>query len=493
MECGMEQKKNDNIKLQEEPDIFSGSYEERMEKIRAFLHLNENFDILHRQITIGGKKASLFAVDGFLMGTVSEKVLEFFYSIEEQDMPTEYSGFVDKFAPYVDIVTIEEQEKFVHFLLSGITCILIEGYQQIIGFDFREYPSRSVDEPEKDKVLRGSRDGFIEALVPNAALVRRRIRDVNLIFQMQQVGRSSKTDVAIVYMKGRVKQSALDEVLRRIKKIDVDSLTMNKESLAEELFPRSWYNPFPRFKYTERPDTTAACLLEGSIVVMVDNSPAAMIIPTSLLSILEDANDYYFPPITGTYLRLTRMLTSIVAIYITPVLLLLLQNPQWIPPSLSFIEIKDPINVPPIIQLLILEFAIDGLKMASINTPSMLTTPLSIVAGIVFGDYTVSSGWFNAEIMLYMSFVAVANYTQSNMELGYALKFFRIIILVLTAWIDVTGFVIGSVLLILALCFNPVLVGKGYLYPLLPFNGSQLLRRFFRVSLPYSERQGRKS
>lgn len=486
----MEEKVNDNIRLQEEPDIFSGGYKERMEAVQALLHLNENFDILHRQVTIGGKKASLFAVDGFLTGTVSEKVMEFFYSIQEQDMPEDYSGFVDRYAPYVDIVTIEDQNKFVQMLLSGITCILIEGYRQIIGFDFREYPSRSVDEPEKDKVLRGSRDGFIEALVPNAALVRRRIRDVNLVFQILSVGRSSKTDVAVVYMKDRVKRGDLREILNRIKNINVDSLTLNKESLAEELFPRSWYNPFPRFKYTERPDTTAACLLEGSIVVMVDNSPAAMILPTSLFSILEDANEYYFPPITGTYLRLTRMLTSVIAVYITPVLLLLLQNPQWVPPSLGFIEIKDPINVPPIIQLLILEFAIDGLKMASINTPNMLTTPLSIVAGIVFGDYTVSSGWFNAEIMLYMAFVAVANYTQSNMELGYALKFFRILLLVLTAWFDLAGFIIGSVVLALALLFNPVLIGKGYLYPLLPFNGSQLLKRFFRVSLPYSEKHG---
>ena len=184
------------------------------------------------------------------------------------------------------------------------------------------------------------------------------------------------------------------------------------------------------------------------------------------------------------------MLTSIVAVYITPILLLFLQNPQWIPKSFQFVQIEDDINVPIIFQFLILEFAIDGLKMASINTPNMLTTPLSIVAGIVFGDYTVSSGWFNAEIMLYMAFVAVANYTQSNMELAYALKFFRIILLILTAWLDIYGFIIGSVLLVGALLFNPVLGGRGYLYPLLPFNGPQLLKRFFRVSLPYSERQG---
>lgn len=471
-------------------NIFQGKYEERMESIKKLLGVGTNFDILHRKIVVGGKKTSLFAVDGFLKGEVSEKVLEFLYSIEEKDMPEDYNGFVERYAPFADIMTIDTQDKFIQFILSGMTCFLIDGYQQIIAFDFREYPGRNVQEPDKDKVLRGSRDGFIEALVPNAALIRRRIRDVNLIFQMQQVGRSSKTDVAVVYMKDRVKESALKEVLDKIQKIDVDSLTMNKESLSELFFPRSWYNPFPRFKYSERPDTAAACLLEGSIIILVDNSPAAMIIPTSLFSILEDANEYYFPPITGTYLRLTRMLTSIVAIYITPVFLLLLQNPHWVPKELDFILIKDTVNVPPVIQLLILEFAIDGLKMASINTPNMLTTPLSIVAGIVFGDYTVSSGWFNAEIMLYMAFVAVANYTQSNMELGYAIKFYRVLCLVLTACFGLWGFIAGSVLLALSVAFNPVMLGKGYLYPLIPFNGKQLLKRFFRVSLPYSEKQG---
>ncbi|MDY3854389.1 MAG: spore germination protein [Butyribacter sp.] len=471
-------------------DIFEGQYEERMKRIQELLCIDKNFDILHRQLAIGGRKASMFVVDGFLRTAVSEKVLEFFYSIQEEDMPRDYAEFVEKYAPYADIMTIDTQEKFIQFLLSGMSCFLIEGYQEIIAFDFREYPSRSIEEPDKDKVLRGSRDGFIESLVPNAALIRRRIRDVNLIFEIQQIGRSSKTDVAVVYMKDRVKEASLKEIKRRLQNIDVDSLTMNKESLSEMLFPRNWYNPFPRFKYSERPDTAAACLLEGSIILLVDNSPAAMILPTSLFSILEDANEYYFPPVTGTYLRMTRMLTSIIAIYITPVFLLLLQNPQWVPEWLEFILIKDKVNVPPVIQLLILEFAIDGLKMASINTPNMLTTPLSIVAGIVFGDYTVSSGWFNSEIMLYMAFVAVANYTQSNMELGYAIKFFRILCLVLTAWLGLPGFIAGSILLAGFLIGNPVLVGKGYLYPLIPFNGRQLLKRFFRVSLPYSEKRG---
>lgn len=473
----------------EKEGLFGGDYAARKMAMERLLHKDENFDILEKELVIGGRQACLFAVDGFTKSDISEKVLEFFYSIKAEDMPEEYQDFVKKCTPFSDIMTIEDEEKWIHVLLSGMTCMLIEGYSQILALDFRIYPGRNVEEPEKDKVLRGSRDGFIESIIPNAALIRRRIRDVNLIFQIQTIGTSSKTDVAVAYMKGRVKESALKKVIDRLKSIEVDSLTLNQESLGEVLFPRSWYNPFPRFKYTERPDTAAACLLEGSIVILVDNSPAVMILPTSLFSILEDANDYYFPPVTGTYLRLTRMMTSLLAVFLTPLFLLLINNPDWVPEPLQFIIIKDPINVAPIIQFLILEFAIDGLKMAAVNSPNMLTTPLSIVAGIVFGDYTVGSGWFNAEIMLYMAFVAVANYTQSNMELAYAIKFHRIICLVLTAFFGLYGFIAGAVILLAALLLNPTLAGRGYLYPLLPFNGGQCLRRFLRVSLPYTQRK----
>lgn len=482
-----------NVKHQSERslDIFYGDYERRRKTIEKLLDLPENFDILEREIEIGGKKATLYAVDGFLEGDISEKVLEFFYSITEEDMPDTFDAFVQKEIPFVDISPIEDQEKFIHLLLAGMCCVLIDGYEKILALDFRNYPSRSIQEPELDKVLRGSRDGFSESLIPNIALIRRRIRDINLQFRLYKVGKSSRTDVSVAYMKGRVKEKDIETLLTRIKELPVDSLTMNQESLAEILFPRNWWNPFPKFKYTERPDTAAACLLEGSVVVMVDNSPAVMIIPTSLFSILEDANDYYFPPITGTYLRMTRMLTSVAALFISPIFLLIINHPEWLSEKWSFLMITDDINIPPLWQFLILEFAIDGLKMASVNTPTMLTTPLSIVAGIVFGDYTVGSGLFNSEIMLYMAFVAVANYTQSNMELGYAIKFHRLILLVLTGFFDVWGFIIGTVFLFVMLVFNPTLSGKGYLHPLLPFDGSQLLRRFFRVSLPFSEQRSK--
>lgn len=466
-------------------------FDETNEIIKGKLRVEENFDILYRVFEIGGRKACFYFIDGFTGGEVMEKIMDSLLKITKQDMPDNIHDFAKKKMPYGEIEILDDDEKFVKLVMAGMTGLYIEGYDQVLIFDIRNYPCRSVDEPERDKTLRGSKDGFIETLVWNAALIRRRIRNVDLSMELYSVGRSSKTDVVVAYMKSRAEEKMVKEIIRRIQKIKIDALTMSQESLLECLYQHKWFNPFPKFKFTERPDTTAACLLEGSIVILVDNSPSAMIIPTSVFDIIETADDYYFPPITGTYLRLSRFIINILAVVLTPLFLLLMGKPEWVPEPMEYILIKDPINVPIILQFLILEFAIDGLRLASVSTPSMLNTPLSVVAGIVLGDYSVSSGWFNSEIMLYMAFVAVANYTQNNFELGYALKFMRLILLIVTHFFGIYGFIGGLLFIGVSIVSNKTILGKSYIYPLIPFDFKQLARRFFRVSLPKDEQARR--
>ena len=203
--------------------------------------------------------------------------------------------------------------------------------------------------------------------------------------------------------------------------------------------------------------------MEGKITILVDNSPSALILPTSIYDMIEEANDHYFPPITNVYLKISRGIITFLTIFLVPFFLLLCQNPQWIPTWMEFITIKDPVYVPLIFQILILELAIDGLRLAALNTPSMLSTPLSVIAGIVMGEFSVKSGWFSSEVMLYMAFVSVANYTQPNFELGYALKFMRLALLVLTAIFDWVGFLLGCILVVCSICFNKTLSGRSYL------------------------------
>ena len=337
-------------------------------------------------------------------------------------------------------------------------------------------------------MLRGSRDGFVETLIFNTAMIRRRIRNPELTVEITQAGKSSRTDIAICYMESRVDKELLNKIKTRIENIRVDALTMNQESLAECIYPYKWYNPFPKFKYSERPDTAAAQLLEGNLVILVDTSPAAMILPSSVFDIIEEADDFYFPPLTGTYLRLSRVTIALLGVIVTPIWLLLMQNPRWIPESLRFIVIQDAVNIPLIWQLLSLEFSIDGLRLAALNTPSMLTTPLSVIAALVVGEFAANSGWFNSETMLYMAFVALSNYTQSSFELGYALKFMRLQLLILTALFNLWGFVAGMTVFVLAIVTNKTIAGKSYIYPILPFSLKEFKRRFFRTRLRPEEK-----
>lgn len=448
--------------MDDKTKVFS-KRDKNVDYMNQMLPVEDSFDIVQRDIQIGGKDATFYFIDGFTKDESMLKIMDSFFNIKEGDMPKDAATFATTCIPYVEVDVIGDFDQIFRNLLSGVTCLFIDGYQACLAIDCRTYPARSVDEPDKDKSLRGSRDGFVETIVFNTALMRRRIRDRHLVMKMLEVGESSRTDVALCYMDDRVDQELLKNLNYRIRDIKVDDLRMNQQSLAECLFKRKWYNPFPKFKFTERPDTAAACLLEGKVVILVDNSPSAMILPTSILDIIEEANDYYFPTLTGMYLKISRALITFLTIFLTPVFLLFMQNLSWLPKIFAFVAVKDTVNIPLIFQLLMLEVAIDGLRLAALNTPSMLSTPLSVIAGLVMGEFSVKSGWFNAEVMLYMAFVAVANYTQPNFELGYALKFMRLELLVLTAVFNWIGFLAGTVIVICSICFNKTLSGRSYL------------------------------
>ena len=451
---------------------ISSSIENNRTFFQKKLRPDINFDVVDRNLMIGGRDACLYCIDGFTKDDTLLKVLQAMSSIENAQMPDNANDFAALYLAYGEIGLETDSDALIIQLLSGVPFLLIDGYAQALTIDCRTYPARGVSEPEKDKVLRGSRDGFVETLVFNTALIRRRIRDPKLRMEIMNIGESSHTDIAICYMENRVDTELLNRIRTRIQKVHVDALSMNQESLAECIYPHKWFNPFPKFRFSERPDTSAASILEGNIIILVDNSPSAMILPSSVFDIIEEADDYYFPPLTGTYLRLSRTVIFFLTLFLTPLWLLFMQNPGWIPEWLAFIRVTDEIHVALIYQLLILEFAIDGLRLAAVNTPSMLTTPLSVIAGIVLGEYSVKSGWFNSETMLYMAFVTIANYSMTSFELGYALKFMRVLLLILTFFLNLWGFIAGTLIAVGGLVFTRKIAAKSYMYPLIPFHWS---------------------
>lgn len=463
---------------------LSGVLKQDMQYLNGILDIDHNFDVVHRVVHIGGKEACMYLIDGFCKDELMQKLLQYFMDITPENMPRDAHEMSKKVIPYVEVDIEEQWSVIVNSLLSGVFVLLIDGFEKAILIDSRTYPARGVEEPEKDKVLRGSKDGFVETIVFNTALIRRRIRSTDLRMEIMNAGENSKTDIVLCYMDDRVDHEFLEEIRNKIQNIQVDSLTMNQESLAECLYQRKWYNPFPKFKYTERPDTAAAQVLEGNIVILVDNSPSAMIMPTTIFDVVEEADDYYFPPITGTYLRLTRFFIALLTFLLTPTFLLLTNHIGWVPESFSFILLKEEPNIPLLWQFLILELAIDGLRLAAVNTPNMLSTPLSVMAALVLGEFAVNSGWFSAEVMLYMAFVAIANYTQANYELGYALKFMRILCLILTQVFGLWGYIAGIVLSTLSVVCNRTVSHQSYVYPLIPFHWNKLKGRLVRRRLP---------
>lgn len=454
-----------------------------MEWFDKTLKVEENFDLLKRVFRIGDRQACFYLIDGFHKDDTLQKLLQYYAGVTAENTPQTMDELLEKHMPYGEVELLRDIDALIGGILSGKPVLLVDGFSIALTADFREYPARNVSEPDKDKSMRGSKDGFVETLVFNTALIRRRIRTPELMIKMLTIGSSSRTDVAICYMDNRVDHKFLEKVLKKIESIDVDSLTMNQQSLAECMFHGSWFNPFPKFKYTERPDVASASIFEGSVILLVDNSPSAMILPANIFDIVEEADDYYFPPVTGTYLRLSRIFIDLLAVVLTPLFLLITDHPEYVPESFQFIMIEDPMNIPILWQFLILEFMVDGLRLASINTPNMLSTPLSVISGLVIGEFAVGSGWFNSEAMLYMAFVTIANYTQVNFELGYALKFMRVITMLLTSFFGLGGLVTGLLFTVFCICTNRTIAGKSYVYPLIPFSGKELLRRIFRFSI----------
>lgn len=462
---------------------LTSDIDQNIEIMEEALRSEESFDLVKRIISINGRKSCMFFIDGLIKDEVMEKIMEYFFSVNNKDFLKNADVFAQNCVPYVEVEVQKDSDKTAMYVLSGMSVLLVDKFDSAILIDSRTYPQRETAEPEKDKVMRGSKDAFVETLISNLALIRRRIRDKDLTVKPFVVGKISKTDVAVCYMDSKVDKNLLKKITTQIDGIDVESLTMNQQSLLEAIYHHRWYNPFPKVKYTERPDTAASALIDGNIIIFVDNSPSALILPTSIFDIVEEADDYYFPPITGTYIRFTRYLVTFATLIITPLWLLALQNPNLVPEAFKFILITEPVNIPVFWQLIMLEIAIDGLRLASIKTPSALSASLSIIGAIALSDFAVQVGWFSTESMLYMAFVAIANYSQPSYELGYTLKFMRIILLIATAMFNIWGFIGGIVLVIVLLVTNKTVSGKSYLYPLIPFNGKKLLNKIFRRRL----------
>lgn len=465
---------------------LSNSLEENVHKIRVALKLGESFDILERIITVHNETFYLYYLDGFMKDSNLEYVRRDMNSLSEEVFKSIKSAkdLAQKGISSIEVKTEKNIDKVVMAILSGQTILLGPNFDEALIIDVKAYEQRSTEEPKKEKVLRGAHDGFVETLTTNTSLIRRRIRDPHLVFEMNTVGDLSRTDVVIAYMRNKVNKQTLAKVKKLIKELEINALTMGDQSLVEAIHSYSTCNPFPKARYTGRPDVTAAHIMEGKIVVLVDNTPIALILPTNIFDFMQSVDDYYMPVITGNYLRFIRYLVFVTNLLIAPLFILVTHNPRWVLGTrLDFLLPDKPYSVPIFLQFIILEFALDGLNLASLNTPDSLGASLSVIGGLILGDFAIDTGWFIPHTILYMAVIAISSFDQPSIELTYAFKFCRLLLIILTGLFGLWGFIAGLVIIVLVITFTKTFTGEPYLYPLIPFHGTALFHLLFRTRI----------
>ena len=466
---------------------LGAGYTENIAELTARLRTGASFDLIERHLEIGKRDMCFYFIDGFVKDGEMQRIMQYLLSIKELGD----ARSVERKLPYVEVSLETDIENIVTAVLSGQTAILGETFGgEAIVVDLRTYPARGTEEPGSDRVMQGARDGFTETLIMNTALIRRRIRDPRLTMHHISISGASKTDVVVCFMSGVANEKYVKEIITRLENIRPKTVALGYQSIAESLIRRGWINPFPKIRTTERPDTAAAQVMEGSVLVICDTSPQVMLLPTSIFDYLQQADDYYFPPLTGSYLRLIRTAILLLSVIVTPLWYLYLEYSDVLPDALRFLIPDTPGALPIFLQLLLVEAAIDGLKIASMNTPDMLSNSLSVVGALILGDFAVEVGWLCADVILYMAFVAIANFAQQNYELGYAFKFMRIVTLALTFGFGIWGFVLGICIFVFAVATNITVTGRmHYLYPLIPFNGRAMKNLIIRTKKSDFERK----
>lgn len=462
-------------------------YRHFITELEQRLPIGESFDVKERELIIGSRHATVYFIDGLTNSEIVQRIFSYLMRIPESafDKVKSMQDFVNNCMPFHNLILEDDMDIVVKNLYSGLFPIVIDGFDKILIIDMRYYPARSVDEPAKEKSLRGAKDGFTETLMTNIALIRRRLRDDNLIFKAFEVGKVSKTDVSLVYMKNKANLKMVNRLSAHILNLDLNATTVGDQTMVEALINmqkrKNYLNPFPKVRYTQRPDVVSAHVAEGKIAIMTDNSPTAILIPAGIFDFLQDVDDYYFPLLTGNYFRLVRVINLFIIMFLTPIYVLVSQGDISIPVNDKFFVPEEDYAVSIFWQFILLEFAIDGLKLASLNTPESLGMSLSVIGALLLGEFSISSGWFIPQTILCMAIVALASFTQPSIELGYGMKFMRILILIGAYIFGISGAVAALLISLVWIAITKTIGGTSYLYPLIPFKWNALKHLLFRT------------
>lgn len=447
--------------------------------------LGKSFDFGVRKLKILKKDVHIYYVNGLCDSLYIIQIIEELVEINDHEkLSTDLFKIIDNRLVNQSVERATTLDYIVDKVLSGLIAVVIEGENTAFVIDVRSYPGRAPQEPDTEKVVRGSRDGFVENIILNTALTRRRIRDERLRFEMLKVGERSKTDVALGYLEDVADPDMINVIRKEIEGIKTDGIPMADKTIEEFILKQGW-NPFPLVRYTERADIAATHLLEGHVVIYVDTSPSVIITPTTYFHHLQHAEEFRESPAMGTFLRWTRFLGVLTSILLLPLWMLFVLEPSLLPERFSFIGPNETTNIPIIVQIFLADFGIEFLRLAAIHTPTPLSTAMGLIAAVLIGQIAISVGLFVPEVILYVAVAGIGSFTTPSYELSVANKIGRLTLLILVSLFHLPGFVIGATVFFLLLVKIRAL-NTPYLWPFLPFEPKGFLQIIVRRAIPGS-------
>ncbi|MDP4162500.1 MAG: spore germination protein [Bacillota bacterium] len=448
--------------------------------------LGKSFDLGVRKLKVLRKDVHLYYVSGLCDTRFIIEIVEELVRINDHEkLSTDLFKIVENRLVNQSVQRIDTIDLAVTQTLSGLIVVAVEGSGIAFAVDVRNYPGRQPQEPDTEKVVRGSRDGFVENIILNTALTRRRIRDERLRFEMIKVGVRSKTDVAIGYLEDVADPDLLEIIRKEIQNIKVDGIPMADKTI-EEFLLKQGFNPYPMVRYTERADVAAAHILEGHVIIYVDTSPSVIITPATYFHHIQHAEEYRQSPAVGTFVRWVRFFGVLTSLFLLPLWLLLVVEPSMLPAKLAFIGPNQQTNIPVIIQLFLADMGIEFLRIAAIHTPTPLSTAMGLIAALMIGQIAIDVGLFVPEVILYVAVSGIGTFTTPSYELSVANKITRLVLLILVALFHAPGFIIGATAFFLFLV-NMKALNTPYFWPFLPFEPKAFLQILIRRAVPGSK------
>lgn len=428
--------------------------------------LGHSTDIIIRNLPVGyegNQSIAILYTDGladkniitdFIMKSVMLDIKLFERADRKIALPSDAVQALKNYALTIgDIRDVSDFAALYHALLSGDTIILIDGHNQGVVCSTRGWKDRAVSEPSVENVVRGPRESFVESLRTNTALIRRKIKDPHLWLETMQIGRVTRTDVAIMYMKGIANDKLVQEVRDRLNRIDVGSILESgyiEESIQDETF-----SPFPTIFNSERPDVIAAALAEGRVAILVDGTPVVLIIPTLFSSFLQSPEDYYQRADISSFIRMLRYLGILVSLFGPSVYVAFTTFHQELLPTQLLISLaaqREQVPFPAFIEALLMELTFEILREASIRMPQNIGSAISIVGTLVIGQAAVQAGIVSAAMVIVVSFTAISSFILPAYNMSIAFRLLRFPYMALAASFGLFGIIVGVIALVLHLC-----------------------------------------